>query len=171
MAEIISTDESDQRWDRVASEVDLRTSAASGRALRVDASDSLLRPALAIFIDSMSTLYAIQDACPHAGHPLSNGDILQAGDIEDISPTCGIRLVVACPAHTFTYDTSTGVCLSDPISGRTARRWEVKLEDGGVYIGAAMPPSATRPSLSKDENDRIQMKIVVQALDRKYGPE
>jgi nitrite reductase/ring-hydroxylating ferredoxin subunit len=93
-------------WDRVASMLEIHEASAAGRGLRVDASANWSRPPLALFLDKAGTIFALQDACPHAGHPLSNGDLLYSGDIEDIAPQCGLTLIIACPAHSFTYDAS-----------------------------------------------------------------
>ncbi len=65
----------------------------------------------------------------------------------------------------------SGACLSNPESGGTSRRWEVKIQDGDIFIGSLMPEAAKIPTISKENIDKIQLEVVSQALDRKYGPE
>jgi hypothetical protein len=101
---------------------------------------------------------------------LSSGDQF-IGDIEkDIAPGCGLSLVIACLAHSFSYDESSGYCLSDPISGGIAQRWDARIDGNDVFIGELLPVCA-QPLVSKNLNNIIQLAIVSQALDRKYGPD
>ena len=132
-----------------------------------------ITPTLAVFMVRSQAnkekyqIYAIEDACPHAGHMLSKGDLL-IGDIEDIAPDCGVGGVVACPAHAFTYDLASGYCLSNPDSGGKATCYEAMVHDGAVYIGRPRV-NPLPPSLTKEQTDSIQLRLVSQALDRKYG--
>lgn len=126
-------------------------------------------PALAVFLDAKrGGVYAIEDRCPHAGHRLSRGDLLQQ-DIEEIAPNCGLGIIVACPAHAFTYALASGACLSNPASGGRAVRYEAKIEGGGVWVGGSLPTSDVVHPITKEQSDKIQLCLVGQALDRKYG--
>jgi ferredoxin-nitrite reductase len=61
---------------------------------------------------------AIDDACPHEGAPLSQGEIADG--------------VVTCPWHGWTFDGCTG-CSLDP-AGHDVAAYEVKTEDGKIYV-------------------------------------
>ena len=153
-------------WRRVSSLAMLRGAAERGRGLYAEAHDE--DPPLALFAYGES-VYAIADACPHAGHQMSKADLLVT-DIEDVAPGCGIGAIVACPAHAFTYDMESGYCLSNP--GRTggrASRWATRIAGDDVFVGARLPESDAVPSVSKKQADAIQLALVSQALDRKYG--
>ena len=62
---------------------------------------------------------AIENACPHAGVPLSTGDV----------EAC----IVTCPAHGFQYDLRTGYAADYP-DGFPIPRFEVFDEDGALWI-------------------------------------
>jgi nitrite reductase/ring-hydroxylating ferredoxin subunit len=64
---------------------------------------------------------AIENACPHAGVPLSTGDVADC--------------IVTCPAHGFQYDLRTGYAADHP-DGFPIPRFEVVLEDGDLVIEA-----------------------------------
>ncbi|MFC2150242.1 non-heme iron oxygenase ferredoxin subunit [Calditrichota bacterium] len=64
--------------------------------------------------------YAIEDSCSHAGASLTMGQI-EEGE------------VVACPHHGARFNIKTGQVLSLP-AVRGVRSYEVKVEDGEVYI-------------------------------------
>jgi len=66
-------------------------------------------------------LLAIENACPHAGVPLSTGDV----------DDC----VVTCSAHGFQYDLRTGHA-ADYADGFPIPRFEVIEEGGALYIEA-----------------------------------
>ena len=140
----------------------------SGAVVQTEEADPT--PALAVFLDAKrGDVYAIEDRCPHAGHRMSRGDVLQQ-DIEEIAPKCGLGIVVACPAHAFTYSLASGACLSNPASGGKAVRYAAKLEGGAVWVGGSLPASDVVHPVTKEQTDRIQLCLVGQALDRKYGP-
>ena len=94
----------------VAAEADFEPGEA--RRVRVDGK------AVALFRTPEGFL-AFDDACPHAGGPLSEG-VLDDG-------------VLVCPWHGFRYDTGTGACLiGDEFPA--ARRREVRLEAGRILV-------------------------------------
>lgn len=62
--------------------------------------------------------YAIDNLCPHEGGPLAEGAL--AGNI------------VTCPLHGWRADVTSGESLEMP--GVKVSTWEVKVEDGKVYI-------------------------------------
>ena len=64
-------------------------------------------------------VFAMDSACPHEGAPLGEGEVDDQG-------------VVACPWHGWTFNACTG-CSIEP-AGSDVRRYEVKLEDGGIYV-------------------------------------
>lgn len=78
------------------------------------------------------SFYAFSDACTHDGGPLSDGDL----DGE----------VVTCPWHFSRFNVRTGEIVESPAE-EVVLTYELKVEDGGVYIGAARgagphPPTA-----------------------------
>jgi len=64
---------------------------------------------------------AIENACPHAGVPLSTGEV----------DAC----IVTCPAHGFQYDLRTGYAADYP-DGFPIPRFDVIAEDGALWIEA-----------------------------------
>jgi nitrite reductase (NADH) small subunit len=65
------------------------------------------------------TVHALDDVCPHAGGPLSDGAVLDG--------------MVVCPYHTWMYDLATGVCR---VPGRGARVavYSTRVEAGEVWV-------------------------------------
>ena len=62
-------------------------------------------------------LYAVGNACPHAGNPLVEGDVL------------GGTLV--CAFHGWRFDLETGACL---LGDEAARVYRVEERDGAVWV-------------------------------------
>ncbi len=67
-------------------------------------------------------IYAMEDACPHAGHPLSEGDL----------EGC----VITCAAHGWPFDVRTGF---DPAhaDGFPIPCFAVELRESGIYVDLA----------------------------------
>jgi nitrite reductase (NADH) small subunit len=65
------------------------------------------------------TVHALDDACPHAGGPLSEGAVLDG--------------MVVCPYHTWMWDLATGECR---VPGRGARVavYPTRVEAGEVWV-------------------------------------
>lgn len=76
-----------------------------------------LGKALALFNVS-GTFYAIDNACPHRGGPLGEGDL--------------DGTAVLCPWHAWRWDVKTGANVNNP-AVRVAC-FPVTLEDGGVFV-------------------------------------
>lgn len=64
------------------------------------------------------TIHALENSCLHAGAALSGGSL------------CG--KVVACPAHGWRYDVTTGALLVAP--GKRIRTFPVEISDGKVMV-------------------------------------
>ena len=62
-------------------------------------------------------VHAFDDACPHAGNPLSEGEV--AGS------------TLTCVYHLWKFDLETGACLS---GDEPARRYETEVRDEAVWI-------------------------------------
>ena len=65
------------------------------------------------------SIYAMNNACPHAGGSLGNG------------PVAARALV--CPVHHWEFDLETGQCANHPIY--TARTYPVEVRNGEVFVG------------------------------------
>ncbi|MBM4442623.1 MAG: Rieske (2Fe-2S) protein [Candidatus Rokubacteria bacterium] len=65
------------------------------------------------------TVHALDDACPHAGGPLSEGAV--------------DRGALICPYHTWFWDLETGACLA-PARGARAIVYPVTIEAGEVWL-------------------------------------
>ena len=78
---------------------------------------------IAIFRTERDEVFAVDDACPHKGGPLSQGIVL--GDS------------VSCPLHGWCIDLRKGEACS-PDAG-TVARYEVVIENGHVAIGLPAP--------------------------------
>jgi len=74
---------------------------------------------IAVFRTADDTLFALRDACPHRGGPLSQGLVF------------GSR--VACPLHDWVIDLASGAAVG-PDVGCTPR-YPVRIEGTQVYVG------------------------------------
>jgi 3-phenylpropionate/trans-cinnamate dioxygenase ferredoxin subunit len=63
-------------------------------------------------------IYAIDDACPHAGVSLGSGKLRGS--------------IVSCRGHGFRYDVTTGNCIT--IAGLRAASHPVKIVDGKILV-------------------------------------
>lgn len=72
---------------------------------------------------SGGSFFAIENACPHAGVPLSEGS--------------AERCIVTCPAHGFQYDLRTGYA-ADGGDGFPIPRFAILERDGGLWIEAEL---------------------------------
>lgn len=72
---------------------------------------------IALF-DVKGTLYAIEDACPHMGGPLSDGDLTGT--------------VVTCPWHAWQFDVCSGVNPDE--EEIRVRSYPVKVEGEDVWV-------------------------------------
>ena len=84
---------------------------AGGRAV-VDAGD---REIVVLRVDG--ALHAFDNACPHQGNPLADGEVL--GDM------------LECVYHGWRFDLATGACL---VGDEAARRYPVELVDEELRI-------------------------------------
>lgn len=157
-------------------------------------------PTIALFLfegeEGELASYAISDACPHmAIGSLSKGDALSlrdcrggrrrsgghggddggaaVADIED-----AISAAVSCPVHSFTFDLSSGQCISDAPDMRTAPATVfpsrvVTTAGGGHAIQVFTLPRPLQPIesrvCSKAEGSAVQIAILDRALDAKFG--
>lgn len=74
---------------------------------------------IAVFRTADDTLFALRDACPHRGGPLSQGLVF------------GTR--VACPLHDWVIDLSSGAAVGPDVG--CAPSYPVRLEGTRVYVG------------------------------------
>mmetsp|Transcript_2642 Transcript_2642/g.8263 ORF Transcript_2642/g.8263 Transcript_2642/m.8263 type:complete len:155 (-) Transcript_2642:1002-1466(-) len=125
-------------------------------------------PAVAIFASRADELFAVDAACPHAGHRLSSGHCLDPTDIEDLLDGAGV--VVSCPAHSYVYDLRSGDCVSalGGGPGRCVKR-PVKLEGDVVYVRTDQALPTTSLDVPVEHRNQISLRIVDHALDAKYG--
>ncbi|MBI2899824.1 MAG: Rieske 2Fe-2S domain-containing protein [Planctomycetes bacterium] len=65
-------------------------------------------------------VHAVQGDCPHQGGPIADGTL--------------DGTVVTCPWHQWTFDVTTGSCLS--VTGSVLRRYEVRIEGEDVWVKA-----------------------------------
>lgn len=82
---------------------------------------------IAVVRTGSGTVYAIADACPHKGGPLSQGMVF------------GER--VQCPMHGLVIDLASGVAVA-PDLGATAT-YPVRVEAGRIYVNAAAATTAS----------------------------
>jgi nitrite reductase (NADH) small subunit len=73
---------------------------------------------IAVFRNAEDEIFALRDACPHRGGPLSQGIVFGR--------------VVACPLHNWNISLEDGRAVA-PDEGCT-RRFAVKVEGGQVYL-------------------------------------
>lgn len=84
----------------------------------------------ALFRDG-ATIHAIDNACPHEGAPLAQGEFSNG--------------VVTCPWHGWTFNACTGCSISP--AGRDLKHYETKIEDGAIYIKTGVAPTGAMPAL------------------------
>lgn len=68
--------------------------------------------------------FALDDACPHQGAPLSKGE-------------CTLNGAIVCPWHKYPFDLKTGRYLDGP--GDYTETYPVELREDGLYIGIPKP--------------------------------
>jgi nitrite reductase (NADH) small subunit len=79
--------------------------------------------AIAVFRADGDTVFALRDACPHKGGPLSQGIVHGSGE----------SARVTCPLHGWNVELSSGdACAPDVGCTRTH---PVKVEEGVVWLG------------------------------------
>ena len=76
------------------------------------------------------SFYAFSDECTHDGGPLSDGDL--EGEI------------VTCPWHFSRFNVRTGEIVESPAEEVVAV-YEIKVEDGAVFVGGAKGPGGHPP--------------------------
>jgi nitrite reductase/ring-hydroxylating ferredoxin subunit len=80
--------------------------------------------------NSGGEFYAFSDECTHDGGPLSEGEL--EGEL------------VTCPWHFSRFNIRTGDIVDSPAE-EVILVYEVKVEDGGVFVGSAKGPGAHPP--------------------------
>ena len=75
---------------------------------------------VAVFRLDDDTFTALEDTCPHAGAPLSDGEVEEG--------------VVTCPLHAWRFDCRTGKWCDNPKSDLGVRTFEVRVEEGDVRV-------------------------------------
>ena len=83
-----------------------------GRSFRVNGE------VIAVFRQRSGALHAVENQCPHAGGPLSEG----------ITGGC----TVVCPMHSWKFDLESGACLNDP--AYRLRTFPVREADGVMLV-------------------------------------
>jgi nitrite reductase (NADH) small subunit len=78
---------------------------------------------IAIFRAADDAIFALLDACPHKGGPLSQGIVFGH--------------FVTCPLHNWSIDLASGEALA-PDAG-CAARFDVMVENGRVFVAIAAP--------------------------------
>ncbi|MED5372849.1 MAG: Rieske 2Fe-2S domain-containing protein [Myxococcota bacterium] len=101
--------------------------------------------AIAVFRAQGST-YAISNVCTHEDGPLAEGEVNGC--------------VVACPYHDWRFDMQTGECLSH--KGRQVATWQVREEQGAVWIGPQKSEGAAERGGAHDDG----MEVLVKDLDQ-----
>jgi len=81
---------------------------------------------IAVFRTAIDEVFAIRDACPHQGGPLSQGIVADH--------------TVTCPLHNWRIDLASGEALA-PDSGCT-NTFPAKVEDGIVYLSVELGEAA-----------------------------
>lgn len=113
----------DNQWKEIAKSDDIEDGAFFSAELTEEESVLLVRVG--------TELHAWADACPHVGCPLSFGHLE--------------RGVITCPCHNARFDAVTGTMLSPPSLDDLAR-YDVREEQGSVYVGSKHEPTISKPS-------------------------
>lgn len=101
-----------------------------GEGVRVDV-DGLPVPVAVFNVDG--DFYALPDACPHKGGPLSRAGTAPRGpdDLGTRGKLDPDRGTVTCPWHSLEFDLETGEC---PATRYRVRAFDVAVEDGVVHL-------------------------------------
>lgn len=81
---------------------------------------------VAVFRTSTDAVFAVKDACPHRGGPLSQGIV--HGNL------------VTCPMHNWRIDLATGEAVQPDVG--CVHTYETKIEAGRVYLRLSDAPGA-----------------------------
>ena len=92
--------------------------------------DSVGHPHEVLVVRTADRLYAIANACPHAGLPLEGGEVR--------GPS------IVCPFHGYTYRLSDGADVDDPDFGQPVATYPVTLEGDAVRVTPT--PSTSTPN-------------------------
>ena len=102
---------------------------------------------IAVFRTAEDKVFALLDKCPHKGGPLSQGIVFGES--------------VACPLHNWTIGLADG-CAAAPDVG-CAKRFSVRVEDGGVALDlaelAGSPSPQPSPARRERESDRVPLPL------------
>ena len=71
---------------------------------------------IAVFV-AEGRVYALENACPHAGNPLIDGEVADG--------------TLTCVYHLWRFDLATGDCLHGE---ERARRYPVEVRDGEIWV-------------------------------------
>ena len=72
-----------------------------------------------------SDVFAYQNHCVHAGHPLNwSADEFLTKD----------KSALMCASHGALYEINSGQCVGGPCQGRSLRKVKVEVRDGIVYV-------------------------------------
>ena len=73
------------------------------------------------------SLYAYENVCPHAGHPLNfRPDGFFNPD----------RTLLICSSHGAVFAPDSGDCVAGPCAGECLKRLSCREEEGGIYVRA-----------------------------------
>ena len=75
---------------------------------------------------------ALDDSCPHAGAPLSDGHLEPGGCSGDGGENAGAAVV--CPLHAWRFDCRTGQWCDAPNGKVRVETYPVKVENGRVLV-------------------------------------
>lgn len=112
-------------------------------------------------------VFAMQNACPHVAiGELVGGDAMPTADIEDLGLDCPPTAVVACPVHSFTFDVSTGQCVSDGGCTKRGNTYKTRVGPTGIVYMFSEPDDGAEKenTFSKQQGHKAQMAIVERAL-------
>ena len=82
---------------------------------------------VAVFRLETGALYAVDNACPHEGYPLTQGSVKGC--------------VLTCPWHNFKFDLTDGSCVKGDEAVTT---YPVREVDGQIEVEVVLPPVAER---------------------------
>jgi len=160
--------EAETDWVKACALADVAAAAAEHRGFHVSEGEA---SGITVFRARDGTVSAVETACPHAGHRLSNGHACDPADIEDLGGA-GLGVLVQCPAHSYVYDTRTGVCVA-AFGGGPGRAvvHGARVVGDTVHVDlVARPPADLPAKFTAEVRNRIGLKCIDLALDAKFGP-
>lgn len=114
----------------------------SGRSMTSRVEDRMqltVRGRALVLIRKRDQLFAMRDACPHAGARFSDGQVVGTSRVDkpgDEIDYCRVGEIISCPWHGWEFDVTTGKSLTRPDRVRVVT-YRVRVVDKRILVSVA----------------------------------